>query len=392
MLKRANLFLTVAFFFYFVYNLIMDKIYEQLIEIVKHSINQIEYDKNIENPREILNLSQKHGIILTVYPTLKNHPSLSAEQRDKLNSVAKNLISQQVHQDHYKQLIFNEFCNKNVNFIPLKGSFIRNVYPYDEMRFSSDVDIFVDKSQLKTAFSALTQLGLKFDHVYDGEHSFVLEPFLNVELHESLECHTTPDYYDDIINRIESNTCQKNFTPGDGYIYVILHTIKHFFSGGIGIRAVTDIYLLNKNLNLNREYVNGELKKLNASAFEREILNLAKVWFENNEFTPQLIDLHNYVLNSGIFGNFKNKTANDLKNKSKFTLFIYKIFPPISHLSKQYPTLKKFPILLPWFWIVRFFKAIFSKKNKISRNINAIKKTDEEFVKKQREIFDNLGL
>lgn len=55
----------------------------------------------------------------------------------------------------------------------------------------------------------------------------------------------------------------------------MVHTYKHYASGGMGLRTILDVYLyLRKNKELDFSYVEKELGKLNIADFEKQFRKL----------------------------------------------------------------------------------------------------------------------
>ena len=58
---------------------------------------------------------------------------------------------------------------------------------------------------------------------------------------------------------------------------------------------------------------------------------------------------------------------------SKYKLLWRKLFPSASALSQRFPFLKKYPVLLPFAWAVRWFDALFLRRSQLKRGLSESK-------------------
>ena len=112
-------------------------------------------------------------------------------------------------------------------------------------------------------------------------------------------------------------------------------------------------------------------------------------WFEDaasREITDKISET---IINSGAYGTHEARVnaealrisrSNGKKDVSKFRLFMRKIFPSASVMSVKYKFLRKFVFLLPIAWAMRWFDAVFHKRDSIKRHANDIKLTSEEKI------------
>lgn len=84
----------------------------------------------------------------------------------------------------------------------------------------------------------------------------------------------------------ESNNTSNQFyfSDNDFYVYFIVHTYKHFLNSGMGLRTVLDVYLYVSNLQekLDFDYIEEQLKKLDAYDFEQTFRSIAFKMFGKN--------------------------------------------------------------------------------------------------------------
>ena len=182
--------------------------------------------------------------------------------------------------------------------------------------------------------------------------------------------------------------------PGElDYLYHIAHMAKHFVHGGCGIRSVLDQYMLKNKYNSLEQIINEHLKSSGLDVFEDKINKLSQIWFGNQSMTSDLEPLSEFVINGGLYGSSKQGTAVKRISQSRTRYYIERIFQPYSTMKQQYRVLIRIPILLPLFWVIRWFKLVNKKvfKNAI-KEIQTEKSINNEYVNEVGILLGSLGL
>ena len=109
-----------------------------------------------------------------------------------------------------------------------------------------------------------------------------------------------------------------------------------------------------------------ELEKLGLSDFLEKIIEIADKWFGKGDL-ESLSKEELYILTSGTFGNSKNVIANRKEGKSKGEYVITRLFPTSAEMKNIYGILRKYPVLLPFFYVGRLICAPFTKGKRIKR-------------------------
>ena len=65
---------------------------------------------------------------------------------------------------------------------------------------------------------------------------------------------------------------------------------------------------------------------------------------------------------------------------------------PYSSMCVKYPFLKKMPFLLPVMWVVRWFDAVFNKRDNIKRQHERLNKIDDKTVSTYNKELEFVGL
>lgn len=346
------------------------------------------------NMGSVVKLAYRNALQVILYLCFKDKPELfSQEDYKKLENSYKAAVMREAAQKNELSYIRKAFNENGIDFMPQKGTLLKSLYPEPEMRFMADLDILVKKEDAERAEKII--LGRGFHREMNNGKDLVLlkEPFLNIELHNSLftEKDNMHEYFTEVWSRAEKVLNHEyKMTDNDLYVYVMAHLAEHFKTGGSCFRPAMDIYLLNKHkkTNLDFEYINKQFSILGISDFAENIKKIGEHWFsdgkaaKNLELTEKYIILGAPVQNAGVVA---EKMSSE---KSKFSILLSYAFPPLNHMKKLYKSLEKYPVLLPFFWIARLFK----KGKTAKKKVDALSSVNDESISKMTEIMKSSGL
>lgn len=313
----------------------------------------------------------------------------------KLKKSYQAAMLREMSQQAEIEKIRKEFAENGISFMLLKGSHLKALYPKPEMRFMVDMDVLVRKADVEKAREILISHGLR-QSMNNGKDIVLLkEPFLTVELHNTLfmEDYYMYDYFLGVWDRAEKvSDFEYKMSDADLYIYSLAHLAEHYTTAGACFRPTMDIYLMNKKVNvLNtqeaREYISAELEKLELNSFEENIKKVGLHIFEDGQLDGNTELMEKYI----VFGPPVKHAAQAAKaNKSKSSRIISALFPGFRHMKNIYPILEKLPFLLPFMWIARILKNLFNKNAKT--RLESIESTDISDYKVLENIYISSGL
>lgn len=287
-----------------------------------------------------------------------------------------------------------------IPFILLKGSVIRKYYPEPWMRTSCDIDVLVHESDIEKAMSFLVKNSGAACET-KGSHDVGL--FLNsvhLELHFSLiesDVVSKADIPLQLVwNYVQPINGTSRYAMNDEmfYYYHIAHMAKHFIHGGCGVRPFADLWLYNRvntgNTNKrNKLLSDGELLK-----FSEEAENLAAAWFGNKEYNEITQEMEDYILQGGVYGTLKQNLAMSQNKKGgKFRHLMSRIFLSYKDMAVYYPSLKKCPILFPFYQVRRWCRILFCGGRKAAMNeikVNQNITTEEQ--ERAKKLLEELNL
>lgn len=332
--------------------------------------------------RDIYSLAKFHQVENIVFYGIENY----LKEDDKLYQYwkKKNLqnITMSLTQEEEKKFLVDIFEKNQIDFLPVKGFYIRKLYPRDDFRFMSDLDILIDEKKAKKVKKLMKKNNYQIDNYnYYNHDEYTKKPFIHVELHRSLVTRDHPNYiyYKNIMHKTPLKEKYRYFhqlKKEDLYIYDIVHLKKHYDEGGVGIRNFIDIYLFLNENNFDVNYVNKEVEKIGLLDFKNQVEQISLKWFKEGDL-QSLSEMEIFILKSGIFGTVEHAVAQEINNnqsKSKVRIILKRAFPNINRMKALYPSLEKRMILLPFYYIHRLFRGIKKRKKTIAE----IKKINEK--------------
>lgn len=353
------------------------------------------------------------------YPLIKKHHLIPIAYAGALQcGIDQNLpVMQSLFKTYYKFLIrmttqikefdriSNAFDQNHIDYLPLKGCRLHKLYPKPEYRCMGDLDILIRPEQYEQIIPIMTSLGYNFRYESDHELVWYIKTYM-VELHKRLIPSYNKDYYnyygDGFSLAKPADGTKYELSLNDEFIYLFTHFSKHYRDGGIGCKHIIDLWIYRRTFpDLDENYICNQLKELQLYEFYQNILALIQVWFEHGKSNEKTDFISDYIFASGSWGQFKNrkqaaiykesKTHGTIKTTKRKRL-IKRIFPAMKWMQTAYPSLKKAPVLLPFYWVKRWFDVVFFRRQNIKRAYNIHKITSIENVQSFQDSLNYVGL
>ena len=169
---------------------------------------------------------------------------------------------------------------------------------------------------------------------------------------------------------------------------------KHFIHGGCGIRPFIDLWLYNRVNTDNKDKRNKLLSDGGLLKFAGEAAKLSALWFNDEELDATMLDMENYILQGGVYGTLEQHLAMSQNKKGgKFKHLMSRIFLTYKEMSIYYPSLKKYPIMFPFYQVRRWFRILFCGGKKAAMNeIKLNQDLSEEKKQAAKRLIDELDL
>ena len=392
----------------------MKKTNLEFLSLLKSSLKNEKYDGekiDFEDLVYIYKMSEIHHVVPMIYNAAYNEDffkDCDANFQAMFKSSAFRYIFSQIQRTNHFLEVYKKLSEKNIKILVFKGIIFRNMYNNPDDRISSDEDILIKKEDYEKVKEFFLSEGFEF--IDKGEECayFSKSTGLCIEVSTSLFSHESKAYghlnklFEDVFEKSIKINIDKidilTLSHEQHLIYIVFHNMKHFLTGGFGIRQVADF---SKYIETYGEYINWEkfwsdLKDLNYDTFALNLIEISLKYlgFNNDKITyPDNItsfdelknsqkyyinseSLINDILDAGVFG----ASTMDRKHTALMTLDAVEdkkksnrlkaVFPNVNYLKDNYTYLQKYPILLPVAWGQRILSYL--KKNKTSSYINTM--------------------
>ena len=301
--------------------------------------------------------------------------------------------------------LFDAFQANGVDFLPVKGSVLKSLYPQPGMRPMGDADILIRTEQYDRIKTTMQNLG--YTQANENDYEWVwFCPDLLLELHKMLMPSKAPDFHRFFENSwLQASPAQGfryAFSPEYTYIHLFIHYAKHYRSGGIGLRQLTDLWVYQRaNPGLDKAYIRKEISVLKLEKFFDNTEDMLRNWFEDGPETEVTSFMSSFIWGSGSFGSQQNRAAwigvvSEKKAGSRLGGKIYAVlrslFPPAKALHFRYPVLKKAPWLLPVFWPVRWISVLLHRPQSLRNFRKDIQARTDENIDAYQQALSYVGL
>lgn len=354
-----------------------------------------------------------------VYPELVRHQVLALGYLGAVNCGVskKEPVVGKLFQAYCKSLDHSEkqqklveaicaaFDRAGVDYMPLKGCNMKGLYPAPELRAMGDADILIRVEQYERIEPALLELG--FVETLDKDPERVWDhKNLHLELHKRLFAASNKDFYryfgDGWRRAVVQNGTRWMLKPEDELVYLLTHFAKHYRNGGIGLRHLADMWVfLQANPQMDVDETRRELKKLRLLEFYDNVMNAAQAWLGAGEWDEKSLLVINRVCGSGSFGTRSQHDLSDIIKEAganrdivgtRCARALRIVFLSRIQMEMKYPVLKKLPILLPLFWLVRIFNVLLFKQNRVKEAAHRFQRANNHAVDRYQQEMNFVGL
>ncbi len=332
----------------------------------------------------------------------KSGVSISKEVRNILLR-ATLLSNRQV--DAAKSLV-TLFEMNEIDYMPLKGCVLKMPYPSEELRSMGDIDILVKEDQYARIRPLMLSLG--YQEGVQSDHEYIWDKDgIHVELHKRLIPSYNKDYYayyGDGWQLVKPTVTPYRYEMSheDTLVYLFTHYAKHYRDAGVGIRQALDLYVYRKNYpQMNESCIQEKMRLLQIDRFYENTLHMLNVWFGEATHTEASRLISDRLFAGGVFGDresslnstvLKKMNCHNSVKRVKALNWFKRIFLPYSGMRQLYPRLRKYPVLLPFMWIIRWGNIILYKRNRFQEYVQADSAVNDASVKAYQEMLRKSGL
>lgn len=378
----------------------MTEIQERLLEAFSASLKgeSVEWAQlSPEILSELYNLANIHQILPLVYESTYKSQGVNPQVKAV---VMRSIMMQTLSARDFLQL-YKKMDEEGLHPLVVKGIIARSLYPIPDERVSGDEDLFITPEDFDTYHHYFLDHNLVTgENLESYEVAYQLKGSpLYIELHKTLFSNESGAYGS--WNQFFKEAHQRAITqeieginihtmcPDDHFLFLILHAVKHFLHGGVGIRQVGDLMMFARNNEIDYDHVFNNLKLINADVFGASLLKIGQKYLIEAPIPEKYLQLglesdHLLldILDAGVYGNSslsRKHSSNitlealtlDNQGKTAHASLRSSLFPSRSDLEGRYPYLKKHHYLLPIAWISRIITYLSTRKedNKATETI-----------------------
>lgn len=317
------------------------------------------------NWQRLFFIAQKHKVDAMVFRTVQSLGACPQELLTRWKAFADNALRCELLYDAERAALYDLFDREGLDYLPLKGILLKDLYPRKGMRQFADNDILFRKKQKRKLKKLMLAQGYRCgkDSDYSAHDVYTKPPIFNFEMHRALFNRSeNTRYFKEIWDRAVKGERKHEYrmTDEDFYLYELAHFHKHFHNGGAGFRFFADLYLLLRDGTFDEKAVGDVLKSLGLDGFDRDMRKIAESWFgaEPREIDENVFD---FILTSGAYGTLEHSAQTQVREGRGILGYI---FLPYKEMKARFPCLKYLPFLLPFFWLVRLLRAPFSREKR----------------------------
>lgn len=345
---------------------------------------------------------------IVAYMNRKYHFLPDTETQARLTELLYQTVFVSANRFHAFESLSKTLSENGIEHMPVKGWYLKELYPVPEIRTFGDIDILIHPNDRKKCDLLMHQWGYTVKNDWEPTFSYLKDTEF-YEFHSDLVDTKIPcapklgEYFSNAWQYSEVDGEKRRKLSADyHFIYVIAHMAKHLYSSGAGIRMYLDVamFLTKEREALNLKFIEEELTRLGLGRFYMTVISCVKDWFDteincetayvSSEITDRLLK---YTLDSDIFGKTRDHSVITLRNseKPKASAIRQALFPNAEELEKRYTFVKGKKWLLPAAWAVRAVKNSSRIGSKMS-DIKELSSADYNDVADYDSFMKSLGL
>lgn len=385
--------------------------------------------------RAVIDESIKHQVFTLIYKPLRELGEKASIPQELMENLKIHVAYEGMEQEKNYYLfadVLRCLAEKGIEAIVLKGLVLRELYPEPSLRTMCDFDLLVKPDNIASATSVLTDLGYEIKYnqqkhmVFGKENQPVIELHRHIsELHRHISSKTAvdgrPEFEEHVWNRAEyvtvSGVHALSLCPAHQVIYTVIHMASHLFSGGFGLRQMTDFVL---QIEAYREIIDWAdffeiAESLGIRTFTCAVFQLCHRLFnlDISRINPDggfEYEVNQFfvsdILDGGVFGRreengsvaanriiYYNEGSKAIAFKDKLIFFFKFLFPGADKLDGRFGYAKEHRYLLPIAWIHRMVFNVLRKDISLTEKLAAITFTKPFKISNKRgEMLKQLGL
>ena len=357
--------------------------------------------------RKLWNLACKNHLEILVFQVARdNHLQVPAELYQQMQRKFYETTARDAKQIRCLEQIEEALNGKGIPYAPQKGSILRYDYPKTNLRFMSDLDIYVRPEDRTLIRETIEGIGGVFRGTESGDEQFLVQGTVGVEFHGRLLYRKGSD------GAIENYPCwelvdvTKNRLTEEGFaLNLIGHAVYDLSNGGPGVRYILDLWIYRHRHAPQPDWnaVDEWLKKDGIYEAAHNLLDLSEYLFGDGKEREVLladparhelmVEMADYILDGGLHGDARRGMAAEVARAGgRSSAAARQFFRNRKDYENRYPWLKKAPLLLPVAWGMRACKSLKTHGSVIRRWRKDVRSVSKEEVRAQKDRMKRWGV
>ena len=349
---------------------------------------------------ELYQMASIHGVEYLAWQgaRLARDEAFTPEQKAQWERRAWQCALQSMVQTEELRALMAQLHSEGIPACPMKGPWLKPLYPQPEQRQMVDLDILIcasDRRCVRELMEARGYFCRFFEEKYDD--AYRKEPYLYVEMHTAPVDEKNP-------HRVWA---ERHLADGDGgwrwqqtppspeeqYLYLLMHLEKHWTSIGCGMRPLLDLRVFRAahSGSWSESTLSALCRETGLTAFRREMERLSdRLFSPEAQRVPDAPwdDAEYLVYLSGAYGSTRSRVESALllgRGGASFgrtaNYLLSRLFPPLAEAEKTYKVLKRAPWLYPSVWLYRLIRLPFAPDSAARRELRVMR----ELLKQKEE-------
>lgn len=381
---------------------------QYIIDLVSYTLFDTHFDFNKYENKELdykyiatkIHEQKMEGLVYHAMSTLKINNNLYNHLHNRYMTILYTCVQQE---NEYQELV-KLFEANNIDYVPLKGTFMKHYYPKMEMRLMGDIDVLIPSEKKIEVRNLLLQKNYRIilPLEYNNHHEVFQYKYSTFEIHHRLfdEGIIENELLDNLV-WVETNNHVLNIEFN--ITYLVSHYKKHFIQLGASYKSMIDICLLLEKEIFDREKLKKLLKETkNYNFFNNIVCTYNAIFgrktfcFENTLNDEEIVEINNLLFKCGDFGfgmennpvkseMLKNFATKKINVFTKISYLLSRVCLPYRKFKYISKAIKYCPILLPFGWFVRFFVLLLNKKRNGINKFKDVKNVSSKEIKEYKE-------
>lgn len=368
-----------------------------ILEYTRCALNNKKCTTKIKDEETFFQQAKESGLLAIIFEAL-DESIVPKRLYQAFYRIYLSFIQKDETQQALKEKLKNIFNEAQIDHLFMKGVHLKEMYPKSYLRGMGDIDCLIKEKDIPKSQKLLKTSGFTLDSKSDVHDVYFYHQDM-VEIHQKIY-HPTHRKDANILRKpwdyvIHLDNHTYRLTPEYECLHLVYHLSKHILSSGVGFRSLLDIQIFLNHTPLDKPLLKTYLKEANLEAFFNVVVAFNKRAFGlDSPFNDQPIsdidyqNIKDYLLKSGIHGkgHHFNPMAPRVFKQSKFKVLLKVMFPSYGDMKNKYKAVRYVPILLPFFYPVRWFKLLFLNRQRSQEQLKKLKTADADSTEVKQAI------